>query len=118
MHVDKSINIIDDYELSMKLDHFIQSRSQDVSVKRRLKEWASTDFCDHEKEPLVSFQMNGNVQFFGLFRPACDDCLNKKSIIFSREASNPQLYSKRIIHEISELFLQSSVSCFYYRLLD
>ena len=48
MHVDKSINIIDDYELSMKLDHFIQSRSQDVSVKRRLKEWASTDFCDHE----------------------------------------------------------------------
>ena len=80
MHVDKSINIIDDYELSMKLDHFLQSRSQDISVKRRLKEWASADFCDHEKEPLVSFQMNGNVQFFGLFRPACDECLKRNSI--------------------------------------
>ena len=87
--------------LNGKMEHFLQSRSQDVSLKRRLKEWASIDFCNHEKEPLVMFPMKDNHQFFGLFRPACDDCLNRNSIIFSREASNTQLYSKRIIHEIS-----------------
>ena len=74
MHIDNNINIIDYHEFDIKYRFFLESRSPE--------EWASPDFCEHEKEPLVRYNITNTktqtslFQFVGLLRPACDECLD------------------------------------------